>query len=196
MNYKTSRRYELHGELQAVQPSFTTSGVQFIPTASDVNVKVKLPSIIETGVQIRPSKRLFFDGDFRFYKYSSALRSLLVTERQSGNLLSTLRIDAKDVRLYIFGGVYALNEKTKLHFGTSYITNGFPASSINPGLVNTGGSELNFGVGKKISERWINFGVTGVFGNERVISSTQNQFFPGKYRSKGFIFVIGLRSKI
>ncbi|GAC1445998.1 MAG: hypothetical protein NVSMB56_01140 [Pyrinomonadaceae bacterium] len=197
INYKSSRHYELHGELQAVQPVLTTGGgVRFIPFSSDVNVEVKLPSIVETGIQIRPTKKLLLDADFRFYHYSAALKSLLVTDKQTGNLLSSQRIDAKDVYLFIFGGVYALNEQTKLHFGSSYITNGFPAGSINPGLVNTGGSELNFGVGKKISNRWINVGVTGVFGNERNISSTQNQLFPGKYRSKGFIIGIGLRSKI
>lgn len=196
INYKTSRRYDLQGELQAVQPLLTTNGIRFAPTTSNVNTKIKLPSIVETGIQIRPTKKLILDADFRFYHYSAALKSLLVTDRQSGSLLSSQRIDAEDVYLYIFGGVYALNEKTKLYFGSSYITNGFPAASINPGLVNTGGSELNFGLGKKVSDRWVNVGVTGVFGNERNINLSQNQFFPGKYRSKGFIISFGLRSKI
>lgn len=196
LNYKSSRQFELHGMLQAVQPIFSPGGIQFVPSTVNVFVPIKLPAIAESGIQLRPTKQLLLAADFRFYDYSSALKNLVIKEKQSGSLLSAQPIDAEDVRLFIFGGVYSVNEKTKLHFGSSYITNGFPAGAINPGLVNTGGSEINFGLGKRITNRWANVGLTGVFGRERIVTSAQNQFFPGKYRSKGFILSIGMRSKL
>ncbi len=196
LNYKSSRRFELQGVLQAVQPILTPGGLQFVPSTVNVLVPIKLPAIAESGIQLRPTKKLLLAADFRFYDYSSALKTLVVKERQSGSLLSSQPIDAEDVRLFIFGGVYSVNAKTKLHFGSSYITNGFPAGSINPGLINTGGSEINFGLGKRVANRWANVGLTGVFGRERIVTPAQNQFFPGKYRSKGFILSIGIRSKL
>ncbi len=196
LNYKSSRQFELHGVLQAVQPVFTSGGIRFEPSTANVLVSIKLPAIAESGIQLRPTKQLLLAADFRFYNYSSALKTLAVRERQSGSLLSTQPIDAEDVRLFIFGGVYSVNEKTKLHFGSSYITNGFPAGALNPGLVNTGGSEINLALGKRLANRWANIGLTGVFGRERIVTPTQNQSFPGKYRSKGFIFSLGIRSKL
>lgn len=194
INYKSKRKYNLNGELESVQPVLTSGGLQLLPLTTEAEVEFKLPAIIESGIRVRPTKNLTLAADFRFYDYTAALQNLVVRARASNALIASQRIDAKDVRLYILGGIYNLNPQTKIHFGSAYTTNGFPARFLNPGLYNSGGSEVSGGVGRKVAGRWVNIGLMGIFGRERTITPAQNPFFAGKYTSKGFVFAVGLRS--
>ncbi len=195
-SYKTRRRYDLRGELQAVQPVISASGLQFIPVTTDVRVDLKLPAMIEVGTQIRATERLLLAADFRAYDYSNSLKTLDVVERQTGSVVSSQTINAKDVRLIIASGIYKLRDRTKLNFGAAYVTNSFPAAFINPGLFNSGGTSVGVGLNNKFGGKWINFGITGLFGRDRRIDQAQNPFFAGGYSSKGFVANIGVRSNL
>lgn len=193
LNYKTTRKYNLQGTLDTVQPIISQTGLQLLPLTLSVKVPFKFPSIIETGVNVQPTKRFFIGFDYRFYRYSKALDTVSVLDKQSGINLFTQSINAKDVHLFIAGGAYTLGESSKLFYGAGYTTNALSDSSFNPGLNNSGGVSISSGFGKRISGIWYNIGATGIFALNRKINAAPLNPFPGEYKSRGLIIGIGMR---
>jgi long-subunit fatty acid transport protein len=193
LNFKTKRRYDLEGTLETVQPIISGVGIQLIPLTLDVRVPLKLPSVLETGIVVKPTNKLLLDADYRLYNYRSALHAVSIIEKQSLSVLMTQSINARNVHLFIFGGVYGLNDDTKIHFGSAYITNGIPSQYFSPGLYNSGGGEISGGVGKRLLGRWVNISLMGIFGRDRHVAASQNPTFAGNYKSSGLIVGLGIR---
>ena len=192
-NYKTARKYDFDGTLDTVQPIISPTGLQFLPLKLSVVVPFKLPSIFETGVKVQPNERFFVDFDYRFYRYSKSLDTIQVLDEQTRIPIFTQNINAKDVHLLLVGGIYKLNTKTKILLGGGYTTNALSDSSFSPALNNSGGLSVSGGIGKRISNCWINLGVTGIFALNRRINPAPQTLFPGDYKSAGLIVGIGLR---
>ena len=191
--YKTQRKYDLEGKLNTVQPILTPTGLQLLPLSLRVITPFKFPSVIETGIKIQPSKKFFIAFDYRFYRYSRALDSIKVLDAQTRSPIFTQNINAKDVHLIIVGGVFKLNPKTKLLFGSGYTTNAISDSSFSPALNNSGGISFSGGLGKRVSGYWINIGATAIFSINRTISPSPQNQFSGNYQGGGFIIALGIR---
>jgi long-subunit fatty acid transport protein len=192
-NFKTERKYDLRGTLDSVQPAVTPSGLQFAPFKLAVGVPFRLPAVLETGVGFRTRRRFFIDLDYRLYFYRRSLKTIAVIDRSTGTALAAQSIDAKNVHLFIAGGAYDLNLKSKVLFGAGLTTNGLAERSFNPGLINSGGLSLSGGYARRVSGLWLNFGATALFAFHRTIGNTGQNLFPGKYRSYGVIFAFGVR---
>ena len=192
-NYKTARKYDYDGTLDTVQPIITPTGLQFLPLKLSVVVPFKLPGIFETGIKVQPNKRFFVDFDYRFYRYSKSLDTLQVLDKQTRTPIFTQNINAKDVHLLIIGGIYKLNPTTKILLGGGYTTNALSDASFSPALNNSGGLSLSGGIGKRISNCWINLGATAIFALNRRINTAPQTPFPGDYKSHGLIAGVGLR---
>ena len=192
-NYKTARKYDLQGILDTVQPIVSATGLQLLPLQLPVKVPFKIPSIVESGVNIQPTKRFFIDLDYRFYRYSKALDNVTVLDRQSRNNVFTQSINARDVHLFLAGGTYILTESSKIFYGAGFTTNALSDSSFSPGLNNSGGISISGGFGKRISGIWFNIGATGIVALNRKINVAPQNLFPGEYKSQGFIIGFGVR---
>ena len=192
-NYKTARKYDFDGTLDTVQSILSPTGLQLLPLKLSVKVPFKLPSIFEFGIKVQPNERFFVDFDYRFYRYSRSLDKITVLDEQTRTPIFTQNINAKDVHLLLIGGIYKLNPTTKILLGGGYTTNALSDSSFSPALNNSGGLSLSGGIGKRISNCWVNFGVTGIFALNRRINPAPQSPFPGEYKSAGFIVGIGLR---
>ncbi len=192
-NFKTPRKYNFQGDLETVQPVVTSTGLQIIPLKLTVKVPFKLPTILESGIKIQPTKRYFIDFDYRYYIYSKALDTVRILEKQSGAEVFTQNINAKNVHLFLAGGAYNLTETSKVLYGAGYSTNGFPDSSFNPGLYNANAFSFSGGFAKRVSGVWLNLGATAITGFERTVSSATQNPFPGSYKSGGLIFSFGIR---
>ena len=192
-NYKTARKYDYAGTLDTVQPIISPTGLQLLPLKLSVVVPFKLPSIFETGVKLQPNKRFFVDFDYRFYRYGKSLDTLQVLDKQTRTPIFTQNINAKDVHLLIIGGVYKLNPTTKILLGGGYTTNALSDASFSPALNNSGGISFSGGIGKRVSNCWINFGATAIFALNRRINIAPQTPFPGDYKSRGLIVGIGSR---
>lgn len=192
-NYKTARKYDFDGTLDTVQPIITPMGLQLLPLKLSVKVPFKLPSIFEAGIKIQPTGRFFMDFDYRFYRYSKALDVIQVLDKQTRTPIFTQTINAKDIHLLIVGGVYKLNPKTKILLGGGFTTNALSDGAFSPALNNSGGFSLSGGIGKRISNYWVNLGVTAIFAFNRRIDFAPQNPFPGDYKSAGLIIGIGLR---
>lgn len=190
ISYKSKRTYQLEGELE----TFELKGFQFAPNTRNASVKFQIPTVIEGGFVYKPSKKIHVVADFRFYDYTETFGPpITLTDKDTKQVLQRIIINGKDVRSYRFGVIINQSEKTKFFFGSAYTTNGFPTAAINPGLVNVGGADASFGIGKKISGQWFNFAVAAVVGRERRVTTPPNQFFSGKYTGTGVLFSLGFR---
>jgi long-subunit fatty acid transport protein len=191
INYKTRRNYNLNGTLATFVAVPGTGAI--IPVEPDVLVKLKPPAVAEGGVEFKATKKLSVFADFRFYDYTATFQEIDVIDKQNGQLLFALHLDAFDVRSVRAGSIYALSDATKLDFGWAYTSNGIPAAAITPGTINLGGFDVSGGIGKKIGGIWLNIGVAGIFGLNRTIGPPENLTFPGKYGGRGAMLGIGVR---
>lgn len=192
-NYKTSRKYDLAGTLDSVQPVITQTGLQLFPVRLDVRLPFKLPSIVETGVKIQPNERIFFDFDYRFYNYAKAFDQLSVLDKANNSTIAVQTLNAKNVHLINFGGAYKLDQNSKILFGTGMTTNALSDSAFTPALNNAGGISFSGGFAKKVSGVWMNLGVTAIFSRNRTIPVNNQNTFPGDYRANGFTIGWGIR---
>ena len=193
LNYKTRRSYDLSGDLK-------TFVIQIIPREEvialnpQVTVNLKLPAVAEGGVAVQATRRCQLFADFRFYDYSATFQQLEVKDKQSRQPLTTLKLNAYDVRSFRTGGTFTVNNAVRLHGGFAYTSNGFPAAAISPGTMNTGGFDISGGIGlRMLGEAWLNIGVAGILGQERDILPTENPPFAGRYGGNGAMLGIGLR---
>ncbi|HEY7179781.1 MAG TPA: outer membrane protein transport protein [Blastocatellia bacterium] len=195
INYKTKRSYDLEGSLKTFDLVSGPSGApQVIPINSSVTVKLKLPAIAEGGFEVKATDKLRLFSDFRFYDYTATFREVVVRDKQSGQALVTLKLDAFDVRSFRTGALYALNSATTLQFGWAYTSRGFPDAAFSPGTINTGGFDFTAGVIKRTKDDlWLNIGVAGILSQERTIGPPANPLFPGKYGGWGGMLGIGVR---
>jgi long-subunit fatty acid transport protein len=193
INYKTRRNYDLDGTLATFVALPGLGGGQIVPVEPRVIVKLKPPAIAEGGVQIIATNKLRLFADFRFYDYTATFQEIDVYDKQTGQVLFALHLDAFDVRSVRAGGIYAVSDSTKVFFAWAYTSNGFPAASITPGTLNLGGFDISGGIGKRIGDLWLNFGVAVILGLNRTIEPTENPAFPGKYGGQGAMLGMGLR---
>lgn len=193
INYKSEREYGLEGTLNAVQPVVTQGGLQLVDFTLPVRVQFRFPAIIESGVAVRPMKRLVVEFDYRYFFYEKSLDIVNVLDRSAGTIVASQAVNARNVHLLLLGGSYDLSDRHKLHFGTGYTTSGIPDATFNPGIMNTGARSLTGGFSKKIGGAWWNASLTGYFGFRRTLSALNNPSFPGEYRNHGFTVGIGIR---
>jgi long-subunit fatty acid transport protein len=191
INYKTRRNYDLDGSL-ATFIALPGTG-EIVPVEPQVIVKLKPPAVAEGGVEVKATKKLRVFADFRFYDYTATFQEIDVTDKQSGQVLFALRLDAFDVRSVRAGAIYAVSDATKLHFGWAYTSNGIPAAAITPGTLNLGGFDISGGIGKRIGSYWLNIGVAGILGLNRTIGPPENSTFAGKYGGRGAMVGMGVR---
>jgi Outer membrane protein transport protein (OMPP1/FadL/TodX) len=193
VNYKTRRGYNLKGTLETAVVVPGPDGIQIVPVEPLVFVRLKPPAVAEGGIEIKATNKWRIFADFRFYDYTATFQQIDVIDRQSGQPITALRLDALDVRSFRTGSVYSLSETTKLHAGFAYTSNGIPEAFITPGTINLGGFDLSGGIGKRMNGHWLNISVAVVLGQERTIGPPENSLFPGKYRGNGAMLGIGWR---
>jgi long-chain fatty acid transport protein len=189
INYKSRRRYTLEGDLET---AVLVAG-RVIPLTRQARAKFELPTVIEAGIQVKPTNKLLLAFDFRFYDYTEVLQTVSLFDKQTGSPLLVQRVDAEDVRSVRFGLVYSVSDKTKVHFGSAFTSNGFPGGVVNPGLINIGGVDISGGFGKKVFGHWLNVGAAAIFGRDRKLVPPENRTFPGKYDGGGFLVGVGIR---
>lgn len=193
INYKSQRKYDLTGSLDSFLALATPAGLQLSPIKLPVRVPFRFPAVIEAGISLQPVKRLTVAVDVRYFYYGRSLNSVTVFDQSSGNAIAVQSVNAKNVKLFLLGGYYELNESHKLHFGTGYTTNGIPDQTFNPGLTNTGARSLTGGFSKKIADAWFIASLTGYFGLDRTIAATANPAFPGVYQNHGYTIGLAVR---
>ncbi|MBO0721841.1 MAG: outer membrane protein transport protein [Blastocatellia bacterium] len=191
INYKTRRNYDLDGSLATFVPLPTTG--QIVPVNPRVIVKFKPPASAEGGVEVKATGKLRVFADFRFYDYTATFQEIDVRDKESGQLLFALHLDAFDVKSVRTGAIYALSDATKLHFGFAYTSNGIPDAAITPGTINLGGFDISGGIGKRIGSAWVNIAVAGILGLDRTIGPPENTAFAGKYTGRGALLGMGFR---
>jgi long-subunit fatty acid transport protein len=191
INYKTRRNYDLDGSLATFTSLPGAGGI--VPVEPQVTVKLKLPAVAEGGVEVKATNKLRIFADFRFYDYTATFQEINVQDKESGQVLFALHLDAFDVRSVRAGAVYAVSDATKLHFGWAYTSNGIPAAAITPGTLNLGGFDISGGIGKRIGSYWLNIGVAGILGLDRTIGPPENPTFAGKYGGRGAMLGMGVR---
>lgn len=191
-NYKTQRSYHLDGSLNTALPIFTPGGIEVFPVKPAVSVNLKLPMDYEIGFQYA-TQFIHVFGDFRYYDYPRAFQTIDVQDRNTGLVLSSLRLDPFQVRSVRVGTVWDVSRATKLHFGFAWTSNGFPAFAVSPGTINTGGVDISAGISKRWHEYWLNFAAAGVVGFNRTINAVDNPLFPGNYSGHGVMFNAGFR---
>jgi hypothetical protein len=59
--------------------------------------------------------------------------------------------------------------------------------------LNLGGFDISDGIGKRIQDLRLNFGVARILGLNRTIEPEENPAFPGKYGGRGAMLRIGVR---
>ncbi len=192
-NYKSRREYDMTGVLTTAIPRPVTGGVQLVPFKADITTQFKLPQVVESGVQIKATKKFTFVADYRFYDYPDALKTVVVKSEQSGQPLLSQTINAKNVHSVRFGSIYTLNDTTRLNFGLAFTSDGFRDQFINPGLINTGGIDVSGAIYKKILGQWFNVGIAGLIGRERIVEPQVNPAFSGAYRGHGIMISLGMR---
>ena len=193
INYKSQRKYNFNGTLDAFQPVVTPVGLQLVAFKLPVRVPFRFPAVIESGIAARPIERLVVEFDYRYFFYGRSLDTVNVFDRTTGSIAAGQPVNATNVHLLLLGGYYELNENQKLHFGTGYTTNGIPDATFNPGIMNTGARSLTGGFSKKINGAWWNASLTGYFGLNRTITAANNPNFPGVYSNHGFTVGLGVR---
>ncbi|MBO0800384.1 MAG: hypothetical protein J2P31_16305, partial [Blastocatellia bacterium] len=191
INYKTRRNYDLDGSLATFVPLPTTG--QIVPVNPRVIVKFKPPASAEGGVEVKATGKLRVFADFRFYDYTATFQEIDVRDKEIGQLLFALHLDAFDVKSVRTGAIYALSDATKLHFGFAYTSNGIPDAAITPGTINLGGFDISGGIGKRIGSAWVNIAVAGILGLDRTIGPPENTAFAGKYTGRGALLGMGFR---
>jgi Outer membrane protein transport protein (OMPP1/FadL/TodX) len=191
INYKTRRNYDLDGSL-ATFVALPGTG-EIVPVEPQVIVKLKPPAVAEGGVEVKATSKLRVFADFRFYDYTATFQEIDVTDKQSGQVLFALHLDAYDVRSIRAGAIYAMSDATKLHFGWAYTSNGIPAAAITPGTINLGGFDISGGIGKRIGSCWLNIGAAAILGLNRTIGPPENAMFAGKYGGRGAMLGMGVR---
>src|SRR5262245_1903188 len=97
VNYKTRRNYNLKGSLETAVAVPAAGGIQIVPVRPLVFVKLKPPAIAEGGFEFKLKKNWRFFSDFRFYDYTATFQQIEVLDLQSGQPVTTLRLDAFDV---------------------------------------------------------------------------------------------------
>jgi long-subunit fatty acid transport protein len=192
-NYKTQRSYHLDGSLSTAVAVPAPPGIQIVPVKPQVVVNLKMPMVFEAGFQILPTGKLHLFGDFRYYDYSSTFQHIDVRARQTGQVLTSLHLDAFDVRSVRVGGIYDWSRATKFEFGWAWTSNGFPAATVTPGTINLGGIDMSVGISKRFHEYWLNASVAGVLGFNRTISPAENPLFRGDYGGHGVMLGFGFR---
>ena len=192
-NYKTQRSYHLDGTLTSAVSFTTPGGIVIVPVKPQVSVNLKPPMIFEVGLQILPTDKIRVFGDFRYYDYPRSFQTIDVQARDTGLILTSLRLDAFAVKSVRAGGIYELSRATKLEFGWAWTSNGFPAAFITPGAINLGGMDVSGGIYKRFHQYWLNASVAGVFGFQRTITQNENLLFPGLYTGAGVMFGFGFR---
>jgi long-subunit fatty acid transport protein len=192
-NYKTQRSYHLEGTLATAVPVPVGGTLQIVPVKPDVEVNLKPPMVYEAGVQVLPTEKLHFFGDFRYYDYPRTFQHIDVTAAQTGQVLASLELNAFAVKSVRAGGIYDYSRATKFEFGWAWTSNGFPADAVTPGTINLGGIDMSVGVSKRFHEYWLNFSVAGVLGFNRTITPAENPLFPGDYGGHGVMFGFGIR---
>ena len=193
INYKSERKYNLSGTLDAFQPVITPGGLQLVAFKLPVRVSFRFPAVVESGIAVRPIKRLVVEFDYRYFFYQKALDTVNVLDSSTGSVVASQTVKATNVKLLLLGGYYEINENHKLHFGTGYTANGIPDATFNPGLMNTGARSLTGGFSKRINGAWWNASLTGYFGLNRTITAANNAAFPGLYSNHGFTIGLGVR---
>jgi len=193
INYKSQREYKLKGTLDAFQPVVTPVGLQLVAFKLPVRTRFRFPAVVETGIAVRPVKRLLIEFDYRYFLYKRSLDTVTVIDSSTNSVVASQPINARNVKLLLLGGYYELNDSHKLNFGTGYTTNGIPDATFNPGIMNTGARSLTGGFSKKINGSWWNASVTGYFGLKRVVTPVANSNFYGDYTNHGFTIGLGLR---
>jgi hypothetical protein len=194
VNYKTRRRYDMEGSLATFVAVPTPGGIQAVALEPDVNVTLRPPAVIESGMEVTVTDWLRLFADYRFYDYTATFQEIDMRARQSGQLLSALRLNTSDVHSFRSGGIYSVSDATKIHFGFAYTSNGFPDEAITPGTLNLGGFDISGDIGKQVFEHyWLNVGVAGILGQERTIGPPRNAVNAGCYNGRGGMLGIGLR---
>jgi hypothetical protein len=171
----------------------TAGGTQIIPVKPQVVVNLKPPMVFEAGFQILPTEKLHLFGDFRYYDYPATFQQINVQASQTGQVLTSLHLDAFDVRSVRVGGIYEASPATKLEFGWAWTSNGFPAAAVTPGTINLGGVDMSVGISKRFHQYWLNVSVAGVLGFNRTIAPAENPRFPGEYGGHGVMLGFGFR---
>lgn len=192
-NYKSQRSYHLDGSLSTALAVSTAGGTQIVPVKPQVVVNLKPPMVLEAGFQILPTERLRVFGDFRYYDYPPTFQQIDVEASQTGQVLTSLRLDAFAVKSVRVGGIYEINRATKLEFGSAWTSNGFPARAVTPGTINLGGVDMSVGISKRFHQYWLNVSVAGVLGFNRTIAPAENPLFPGEYGGHGVMLGFGFR---
>ncbi len=192
INFKTRRRYDLEGTLETFAPVPGTT--QFIPVRPEVRVKFRPPAIAEGGLEVRATRWLRVFGDFRYYDYSATFQQIDVINRASNQPITSLRLDAYDVRSVRTGALIELNRTTILQAGWAFTSRGFPNAAISPGTINPGGFDISGGVIRRVTgDAWINIGVAAILARNRDIGPPENVLFPGRYGGIGAMLGVGLR---
>ena len=192
-NYKSQRSYHLDGSLSTAVAVPTAGGTQIVPVKPQVVVNLKPPMVFEAGFQILPTEKLHLFGDFRYYDYSTTFQQINVQASQTGQVLTSLRLDAFDVRSVRVGGIYEASRATKIEFGWAWTSNGFPAAAVTPGTINLGGVDISVGISKRFHQYWLNISAAGVVGFNRTIAPAENPVFPGEYGGHGVMLGFGFR---
>ena len=193
INYKSQRQYNLTGTLDAFQPVITPGGLQLVAFKLPVRVPFRFPAVVESGIAVRPVRRLVVEFDYRYFFYAKSLDTVNVFDSTTGSVVASQPVNAKNVKLFLLGGYYEINENHKLHFGTGFTTNGIPDATFNPGIMNTGARSVTGGFSKRIGGAWWNASATGYFGLNRTITAAGNPNFPGLYSNHGFTIGLGVR---
>jgi long-subunit fatty acid transport protein len=192
-NYKSQRSYHLDGSLSTAVAVPTTGDTQIVPVKPQVVVNLKPPMVFEAGVQILPTEKLHLFGDFRYYDYPATFQHINVRASETGQVLTSLQLDAFDVRSVRVGGIYEASRATKLEFGWAWTSNGFPAAAVTPGTINLGGIDMSVGISKRFHQYWLNVSLAGVLGFNRKIAPGENPLFPGEYGGHGVMLGVGFR---
>jgi long-subunit fatty acid transport protein len=192
-NYKSQRSYHLDGSLSTAVAVTSAGSTQIVPIKPQVVVNLKPPMVFEAGFEILPTEKLHLFGDFRYYDYPATFQRINVQARQTGQVLTSLHLDAFDVRSVRVGGIYEVSRATELEFGSAWTSNGFPAAAITPGTINLGGVDMSVGISKRFRQYWLNLSVAGVLGFNRTIAPAENPLFPGEYGGHGLMLGFGFR---
>src|SRR5262249_57404842 len=105
-NYKTQRTYHLDGTLTSAVSFATPGGLVIVPVKPQVSVNLKPPMVFEIGFQVLPTERIHVFGDFRYYDYPRSFQTIDVQARDTGLVLTSLRLDAFAVKSAPAGGIY------------------------------------------------------------------------------------------
>ena len=179
VSYRSQIKHDLEGKAtyknnKAFEPIIAQLEAAGINTFTDrkIEASVKLPESISFSLVHKLNDRLELMGDFPWTGWSS-FKELHVTEKGTGNDVTKVHENWKDVTRVSLGANYKYNDKLVLRTGVAFDEEPIPSARYRtPRIPGNNRTWLSLGAGYKLNKKMgLDFGYSHLFLNKTAIDN-------------------------